>query len=74
MSQTGAPICATVPKRAGSAEGEAVAEANEARLRTGRLLGTDAWIAALEAQLGRPLQPQRRGPKAKRKGGDGGAN
>ena len=56
------------------AEGEAVAEAIEARLRTGRLLGADAWIVAQEAQLGRPLQPQRRGPKVEQQGGDGRAN
>ena len=46
--------------------GEAVAEAIEARLRTGRLLGAEEWIKVQETQLGRSLQPQRRGPKLKR--------
>ena len=43
--------------------GEAVAEAIEARLRTGRPLGADEWLAAQEAALARPLAQQRRGPK-----------
>ncbi|HVR90331.1 MAG TPA: transposase [Novosphingobium sp.] len=45
------------------AEGEAVAEAIEARLRTGRPLGAAEWVAAQEAALARPLTPARRGPK-----------
>jgi putative transposase len=47
------------------AAGEAVAEAIEARLRTGRLLGAEDWIKAREAELGRTLRPARRGPKGK---------
>jgi putative transposase len=47
------------------ADGEAVAEAIEARLRTGRPLGEAAWIAGQEAALARPLRPARRGPKPK---------
>ena len=31
--------------------------------RTGRPLGTDAFIERLEKQLGRILRPQKRGPK-----------
>jgi putative transposase len=45
------------------ASGEALAEAIEARLRTGRPLAAEAWLARQEAALGRPLRPQRRGPK-----------
>ena len=33
--------------------------------RTGRPLGTDAFVEGLEDQLGRPLKPARRGPKKK---------
>ena len=43
--------------------GEAVIEAIEARLRTGRLLGAEAWIAEQEARTGRQLQAAKRGPK-----------
>lgn len=46
-------------------EGVAVAEAIEARLRTGRPLGDSTWIARAEAALARPLTPAKRGPKAK---------
>ena len=53
-----------------SPEGEALAEAIEARLRTGRPLGSDAWIAAKEAALDRPLRPARRGPKPRSGQGD----
>ena len=49
------------------AEGEALAEAIEARLRTGRPLASDEWLARQEAALGRALRPQTRGPKRKRK-------
>ena len=49
-------------------DGEALAEAIEARLRTGRPLGTEEWLERQEAALGRPLAPQRRGPKPKRAG------
>jgi putative transposase len=45
-------------------EGEAIAEAIEARLRTGRPLGADEWLAAQEKGLGRQLRPLKRGPKA----------
>ena len=46
-------------------EGEAVAAAIEARLRTGRPLAAEQWIADQEAALGRTLAPARRGPKPK---------
>jgi putative transposase len=48
-----------------AADGEALAEAIGARLRTGRPLGRTAWIAAQEAALARPLSPAKRGPKPK---------
>ncbi|MEO5578552.1 MAG: hypothetical protein ABIR25_05820 [Sphingomicrobium sp.] len=48
-----------------SAEAERLAEAIEARLRAGRPLATDAWVAAHEAALDRLLAPQRRGPKTR---------
>ncbi|WP_333837133.1 hypothetical protein [Novosphingobium sp.] len=51
--------------------GIAVAEAIEARLRTGRPLAADAWIAHQKAALGRPLTPTQPGPKP-RKGEGGG--
>ena len=51
-----------------SEEGAALAEAIEARLRTGRPLGDTAWIARAEAALSRPLMPAKRGPKVKRAG------
>ena len=46
-------------------EGEARAEAIEARLRTGRPLAAEPWIAAQEASLGRKLRPNKPGPKPK---------
>ena len=46
-------------------EGEALADTIEARLRTGRPLGPQEWVADMEKQAGRPLAPQRRGPKLK---------
>ena len=46
-------------------DGEALAEAIEAHLRTGRPLGADDWIERMEQQQGRPLAPQKRGPKPK---------
>ena len=49
-------------------EGEAVAEAIEARLRTGRPLGASEWIAEQERAITRPLAPQRRGPKKRELG------
>jgi len=51
------------------AEGEAVADAIEARLRTGRPMGGAEWIGELEDRQGRPLAPQRRGPKPTVDGG-----
>jgi hypothetical protein len=45
------------------AAGEALAEAIEARLRTGRLLGAAEWIAAQEAAGGRRLTPGKPGRK-----------
>lgn len=47
-------------------KGEAVADTIESRLRTGRPLGAYDWIARMEQQQGRPLAPQKRGPKPKR--------
>ena len=44
-------------------EGEAVAEAIEARLRTGRPLAEAQWIAQHEERLNRKLAPQRPGRK-----------
>jgi putative transposase len=46
-------------------EGLAVAEAIEARLRTGRPLAADQWIECHETTLGRALKPAKRGPKPK---------
>ena len=43
--------------------GEAVAEAIEARLRTGRPLAAEAWTAQQEAAMGVRLRPAKRGPK-----------
>ncbi len=45
--------------------GEALAEAIEARLRTGRPLAVETWIEHHEATIGRPLKPSKRGPKPK---------
>lgn len=45
--------------------GEAIAQAIEARLRTGRPLAAEQWLIAQEEALGRPLRPLKRGPKAK---------
>ena len=46
-------------------DGEQVADAIEARLRTGRPLAADEWIAAQEATLARPLAPRKAGRKRK---------
>jgi len=51
------------------AEGEAVADAIDARLRTGRPMGGAEWIGELEDRQSRPLAPQRRGPKPTVDGG-----
>ena len=40
-------------------------ETIEARLRTGRPLGTEQWLARQETALGRSLKPGQRGPKAR---------
>jgi putative transposase len=48
-----------------TADEEALAETIEARLRTGRPLAPDAWIARQEAALERTLKPRKRGPKPK---------
>jgi putative transposase len=37
----------------------------EARIRTGRPLGDEAFLERLEASTGRTLKPQKRGPKAR---------
>ena len=46
-------------------QGEAVADAIEARLRTGRPLAGDDWIADQEKALSRPLAPRKPGRKKK---------
>ena len=51
-----------------SLEGEAAADAIEARMRTGRPLAAEAWIARHEAALDRKLNPARRGRKPKTEG------
>ena len=50
-----------------AAGAEALA-AIETRLRTGRPLGPEQWIARHEQAMDRKLAPQRRGPKAKARG------
>lgn len=47
------------------AEGETVAAAIETRLRTGRPLAAEEWIAEKEAATGRALAPKKRGPKSR---------
>ena len=47
------------------AEGEALVEAIEARLRTGRPLAAEQWIEAQEAALDRKLRPGKPGPRPK---------
>ena len=47
------------------ATGEAIAEAIEARLRTGRPLAAEAWLSRQEQALGRTLRPGKPGPKGK---------
>ena len=39
----------------------------EMHMQTGRPLGSDAWVEALENRLGRPLRPRKRGPKGPRR-------
>ena len=43
--------------------GEAVAEAIEARLRTGRALADSEWITQQEERIGRPIAPRKPGRK-----------
>lgn len=45
--------------------GEAIAQTIEARLRTGRPLAAEDWIARKEELLGRRLRPRKRGPEPK---------
>lgn len=47
------------------AEGEAVADMIEARLRTGRPLAADKWVETQEKATGRSLRPGKPGPKPK---------
>jgi putative transposase len=54
--------------------GEAVAEAIDARLRTGRPLAADEWIRAQEKALSRKLAPGKRGPKPAGHGQSSGIN
>lgn len=54
-----------------TAEGEALAGEIETRLRTGRPLATPAWIAQYEGELGRTMQPAKRGPKTREQAGVG---
>jgi putative transposase len=44
-------------------EGEAVPEAIEARLRTGRALADPEWITQQEERIGRPIAPRKPGRK-----------
>jgi len=53
------------------AQGEAVADAIEARLRTGRPHAAEEWIARQERATGVRLRPQKRGPKAEEMKSDG---
>ena len=53
------------------AEGDALAEAIEARLRTGRPLGAETWIIEQEAALTWPLRPGRPGRKPKQRPASG---
>ncbi|MGN6496207.1 MAG: transposase [Tsuneonella sp.] len=53
------------------AAGEALAEQIEARLRTGRPLGSEEWIEKQEAAIGRDLRPGRPGPKPRGLKADG---
>ena len=53
------------PAGGADAAGEAVAEAIEARLRTGRPLAAAEWIAQQESATGRRMAPAKRGPKPK---------
>lgn len=66
-----APLLALVDDWAGFlAQGLAEEDAERLRRheRTGRPLGSEAFVAALERRLRRPLRPGRRGPKPKKRG------
>ncbi len=61
-----APLLERVPDFAALLEAEDTPEITERLDRAagvGRPLGSAAWLADLEARLGRPLAPARRGPK-----------
>jgi len=53
-----------------TAAGLALAEAIETRLRTGRPLAAEAWIARQESALDRSLMPGRRGRKPRQGSGE----
>ena len=48
-----------------SPQGGALVAAIEQRLRTGRPLAAEDWIAAQEARTGRPMAKRKPGPKAR---------
>lgn len=52
------------------ADGEAVAEAVEKHLNTGRPLAAPEWIAMQEQALNRQLAPHKPGPKPKMREGE----
>lgn len=43
---------------------DAMVKRLETHIQTGRPLGSDDWIAALEARIGRSVRPQRPGPRS----------
>jgi putative transposase len=49
---------------------ESLPDKIHAHTRTGRPLGTDAFVKELEARLARTLRPQKRGPKPRAKPGE----
>lgn len=53
---------------------EAMADAIEARLRTGRPLAVEEWIERQELELGRRLMPRKPGPKPRARGDDAAQN
>ena len=61
-----APMLDLIPGWRGYLHGspdESLADKIHAHTRTGRPLGTDAFVSELEARLARALRPQKRGPK-----------
>lgn len=46
-------------------EGEALLDAIEAKLRTGRPLAAEEWIERQEQETGRQMRPRKRGPKGR---------